>query len=109
MGKTYVGEITKAEATQSPTVLANADLLNGVASLDVRDYRWTFQIVDSDGGTALLEARGAGGLFTEYRPGLVTGDIVETVTDEAYSEFRVTWAGTGGGGSVAVRGEERRR
>lgn len=106
MGKKYVGEITKTEATQSPTILANAELLKGVSNNDVRDNKWTFQF-EMGAGSAVLAAKGPAGEFTDYRTGLLDNDIVIALNDEGYSEFRVTWTGTGNTGSVSVRGEAR--
>ncbi len=106
MGKTYVGEITKLEATQSPTILAFADLMKGVAANDVRDNKWTFQLA-MGAGSAVLATKGPDDEFTDYRTGLVDGDIVIMTNDEGYPEFRFTWTGTGNTGSVSARGEAR--
>lgn len=106
MGKKYVGEITKTEAQQSPTILANADLMKAVASNDVRDNKWTFQFAMT-AGSAVFAVKGPAGVFTNYRINILDTDQVVILDDEAYPEFRVTWTGTGGTGSVSVRGEER--
>ena len=106
MGKTYVGEIKKTEAEQSPTILGNADLMKGVSNNDIRDNKWTLQF-GMGGGSAVLAAKGPTDEFTDYRTGLVNGDLVVMTDDEGYSEFRVTWTGTGNTGSVCTRGEAR--
>ncbi len=106
MGKTYVGEINKTEATQSPTILANADLMKGVAANDVRDNKWTITFT-MGAGSAVLAVKSPGGTFSDYRTGLVDTDVVVTTDDEGWSEFRVTWTGTGTTGSVSTRGEAR--